>query len=67
MRQSNGHFTWRPTYVNDLSPWLVFVIEVGCVFCEVQAEAEETVERQASVMIDCKSVAKVRRNLSVCV
>jgi radical SAM superfamily enzyme len=54
-------------YVNDLSPWLVFVIEVGCVFCEVQAEAEETVERQASVMIDCKSVAKVRRNLSVCV
>jgi hypothetical protein len=46
---------------------LVFVTEVGCVFCEVQAQAKETVEHQASVMIHCNSVAKIWRNLSVCV
>jgi hypothetical protein len=32
------HFTLRPTYVYDLSPWLVFLIE--SVLCALQAEAE---------------------------
>jgi radical SAM superfamily enzyme len=48
-------------YIYDL-PALVFVIKVGCVFCEVQTEAEETVEHQASVMIDCKTVARCGEN-----
>ena len=38
-------------------------MKVGCVFCEVQAEAEETVEHQASVMVDCKTVARCGENL----
>jgi hypothetical protein len=43
---------------------LVFVIKVGCVFCEVQAEAEaeKTVQHQASVMTDCKTVARCGEN-----
>jgi hypothetical protein len=30
----------------DLRPKTVFIIETGCVLCEVQAEPEETVEQQ---------------------
>jgi len=39
---------------------LVFVIKLGCVFCEVQAE--ETVDHQASVIIDCKTIARRGEN-----
>jgi len=46
-------------YIYNLPAKLVFVIKVGCVFCEVQAEAEETVEHQLSGMTDCKSVVSV--------
>jgi len=49
-------------YVYNLPAKLVFVIKVSCVFCEVQDEAEETVEHQASVMIDCKTVARCGEN-----
>jgi len=41
------------TYVYKLCPYLVFMIETGCVLCEVRAKAR--INSSTSNMIDCKS------------
>ena len=37
------HLIWRPMYIHDVLPWLMFIIETDCVLCEVWNEEEETV------------------------
>jgi hypothetical protein len=50
---------------------LVFIIETEYVLCQVRAEAEERDQHPALSMvlrtIDCKSVARIGRNLRACV
>jgi hypothetical protein len=57
---------------------IVFITETDCALCKACVEAKETIKHQASlianlpiynisIMIDCTSVAKIQRNLIVCV
>jgi hypothetical protein len=65
--QKEGCFAWRLTYISDLMILVftmvlcdihtedigtVFISETGFLFCEAQAEAEETVEHLESFIIN---------------
>jgi hypothetical protein len=61
-RKKVRHFTWRPTYIYNISLLLVFKTETNHVHSEVRHEAEATIDDRSIVispMIDFESVAYV--------